>query len=336
MDTIDLFCGAGGLSLGLHTKGFKPMLAVDIEADFCRSYQLNNLETKVLNQDIKQVDFTPYKPLLLCGGPPCQGFSTVGKKDRKDERNNLFWQFIRAIDEMTPEFVLFENVSGFKKLYNSEVFNTLVSELTYRSYKVEYRLLNCSTLGLPQNRTRTIVIGYRKKFKWLPLKGENLTLMDAISDLPELNTGERKDYYLPSKNNYQARLRADSTILSEHNCANYGAKMQKILSLVPPGGCVKDLPIDLQPKRAFSNTYARLTPDKPAPTITRNFGTPSSSRCIHPYQNRALSTREGARLQSFPDSYKFYGSKISKNLQIGNAVPPILAEYVGACILQSV
>jgi DNA (cytosine-5)-methyltransferase 1 len=108
-----------------------------------------------------------------------------------------------------------------------------------------------------------------------------------------------------------------------------------ILSLIPQGGSVLDLPEWLRPKGYFHNTYARLVNDRPAPTITRNFGTPSSSRCIHPTQNRALSTREGARLQGFPDSYQFIGSKCSKNLQIGNAVPPLLAEVVAKQIISS-
>jgi DNA (cytosine-5)-methyltransferase 1 len=111
--------------------------------------------------------------------------------------------------------------------------------------------------------------------------------------------------------------------------------MQEILSLVPQGGSINDLPQRLRPKSYFSNTYARLLPGEVAPTITRNFGTPSSSRCIHPFQNRALSTREGARLQGFPDNYEFYGSKTSKNLQIGNAVPPVLGEVIGRQIITS-
>jgi DNA (cytosine-5)-methyltransferase 1 len=130
-------------------------------------------------------------------------------------------------------------------------------------------------------------------------------------------------YTSSAQNAYQQALRGDCEVLTEHNSANYGEKMRQILALIPPGGTVDDLPAVLRPKAYFSNTYARLWADRPTPTITRNFGTPSSSRCVHPTQNRALSTREGARLQGFPDSYQFMGSKISKNLQIGNAVPPI-------------
>ena len=160
--------------------------------------------------------------------------------------------------------------------------------------------------------------------------------MSAISDLPKLNVGEEKNKYsCKPKNDYQKKMRGSSKILTEHNCSNYGVKMQKIISLVPPKGDISDLPFSLRPKKYFNNVYARIDPTKPSPTITRNFGTPSSTRCIHPFQNRALSTREGARLQGFPDNFIFYGSKTSKNLQIGNAVPPLLGEIIGKQILKS-
>lgn len=163
-----------------------------------------------------------------------------------------------------------------------------------------------------------------------------LALIDAISDLPPIRSGESSEVYQsPPFNGYQQILRAGCSKLTEHNASNYGKKMQEILRLIPAGGTVNDLPERLRPQSYFANTYARLVPQRPSPTITRNFGTPSSSRCIHPFQSRALSTREGARLQGFPDSYQFHGSKISKNLQIGNAVPSIPGEVVAREILKS-
>ena len=165
---------------------------------------------------------------------------------------------------------------------------------------------------------------------------KKLTLEDAIGDLPPLRPGEScNEYACEPLNEYQAVLRRGVSELTEHRAARHGARMRRILSLSPPGGAVEDLPRELRPRGYFANTYARLRPDEPSPTITRNFGTPSSSRCIHPYQNRALSTREGARLQGFHDSYAFCGSKTSKNLQIGNAVPPLLARVIGESIMAS-
>ena len=196
-------------------------------------------------------------------------------------------------------------------------------------------------------RKRAIIVGLSKGYsfefpKIVKSKNKNLfeneylTVMSAISDLPKLGVGEEKrNYSCKPKNEFQRKMRGNSEVLTEHNCSNYGKKMQKIISLIPPKGDIGDLPISLRPKKYFNNVYARIDPTKPSPTITRNFGTPSSTRCIHPFQNRALSTREGARLQGFPDEFFFYGSKTSKNLQIGNAVPPMLGEVIGKQIKKS-
>jgi DNA (cytosine-5)-methyltransferase 1 len=166
---------------------------------------------------------------------------------------------------------------------------------------------------------------------------QKISVWDAISDLPELHANDSADTYAaPPKNEYQNTIRNGCNVLTEHNSTNYGEKMLEILSLVPEGGCVEDLPLNLRPKSYFKNTYARLFPNDCSPTITRNFGTPSSSRCIHPYQNRALSTREGARLQGFPDNYVFFGGKGSKNLQIGNAVPPLFGKIISLEILKTI
>jgi len=347
ISSIDLFCGAGGLTLGLQKNGIDCKIAVECEKDFADTFKLNNKNAITITEDISKVCFlrllknSKLKKIdLLCGGPPCQGFSTVGKKNEKDERNSLFWQFLRTVDEVNPKIVLFENVSGFKRLYNGVAYHTLVSELENKGYKVQSEIMDAANFGAPQYRKRTIVIGYKKNLEFkFPVATHTqkktlftekfITLRDAISDLPELGVNDSKDSYLDIKSDYQKSIRKGQNFLTEHNSSNYGEKMQKIMSLIPKNGTVKDLPKALQPKSFFGNTYARLDFDKPAPTITRNFGTPSSSRCIHPEQNRALSTREGARIQGFPDNYVFVGSKTSKNLQIGNAVPIALAYALG-------
>jgi len=351
--SIDLFSGAGGLSFGLEQSGIKTVLAVEIEKYFCQSYEHNHPECIVLNNDINNINFTDLLNThgindidLVCGGPPCQGFSTVGKKNETDKRNSLFWQFLRIVEEVNPKVVLFENVSGFKKLYQGVAYNTLVDELIKLNYKVTSEILNAADYGAPQLRKRTVVVGVQDSlnFTFPPIthsKNETfftkkyLTLTDAISDLPKLDSSQTRSKYLDFKTRYQRELRDGQTLLTEHNSSNYGERMKKIMRLVPKNGSVKDLPDELRPRKCFGNTYARLDASKPSPTITRNFGTPSSSRCIHPTQNRALSTREGARLQGFPDSYNFFGSKTSKNLQIGNAVPIALAKALGTEIFNT-
>lgn len=346
---IDLFAGAGGLSTGLHDAGWKVPLAVEIEKDFAATYRVNHPTTMMLQRDIAHIDFADaIRELgirdgvdLVAGGPPCQGFSTVGKKDLCDPRNSLFGQFLRAVDELQPRAVLFENVAGFKTMYAGRVHDIVMNELVDRGFDVQSFLLDAVDFGLPQLRKRMILMGARggvrvrrpepthSDLEMLGLPGF-VTVSEAISDLPPLGTADSSDrYQTEPKTAYQAAMRGSAIELTEHNSSNYGPRMQTILRSVPGGGSVLDLPEQLRPKGYFANTYARLWGDRPAPTITRNFGTPSSSRCIHPTQHRALSTREGARLQGFPDSYAFTGPKTSKNLQIGNAVPPLLARVLG-------
>ncbi len=356
LKAMELFCGAGGLGLGLQQAGFSVVLANELESDFAATYQENHPQTRVLCEDISRVDFRAALDELgidhldlLSGGPPCQGFSTVGAKNPDDPRNRLFREFLRAVRHTNPRFVLFENVAGFMRLYDGRDYQALVKELTELGYRVTAAVLDASDYGLPQYRKRTIVVGWKNGEQPVtfpePTHRESedlfggkckLNIMDAISDLPVLKAGESAIHYASMPQNaYQADLRKGLSELTEHSASAYGAKMRRILELVPPGGSVDDLPEELRPKNYFKNTYARLLPDRPAPTITRNFGTPSSSRCIHPYQNRALSTREGARLQGFPDSYRFVGSKTSKNLQIGNAVPPLLGKVIGESIIKA-
>lgn len=354
---VDLFAGAGGLSLGLCRAGWFVPLAVEIERDFAETFRCNHTDARVIERDIADVDFAHAcreagvgrGPNLVCGGPPCQGFSTVGSKRFSDPRNSLFGQFLRAVDEVEPELVLFENVAGFRTMYDGRVHDLLTSELQRRGYAVNSWLIDPVLYGLPQFRKRTIVIGSGLSSPvQIPANthGESnlieklrplVTVNDAISDLPPISPASSADRYLCApQNEFQRSMRDDCKQLTEHNCANYGDRMREILRSVPPGGSVNDLPERLRPKGYFANTYARLWGDRPATTVTRNFGTPSSSRCIHPTQHRALSTREGARLQSFPDSYRFVGSKGSKNLQIGNAVPPLLGEVLGKVLLDAI
>ena len=353
---VELFAGAGGLGLGLERAGFHVALAVELERDFAATYAANHPQTKVLAADIKTLDLVEEvsalgvnKVHLLAGGPPCQGFSTVGSKNFEDPRNSLFYEFLKAVKNLDPDYILFENVAGFRRLYSGFAYDTLLRELGSLGYTATSAVLEGADFGLPQKRQRTIVLGAKTSLPkvHLPLPTHSdggcmlgtkpwLGLYEAISDLPSLGPGSSSSRYAsPPLNSYQATMRSGAKQLTEHNSTNYGEKMQEILSLIPPGGSVKDLPERLRPKSCFSNTYARLIPDKPSPTITRNFGTPSSSRCVHPFQNRALSTREGARIQGFPDNYHFVGGKGSKNLQIGNAVPPVFGEIIARQILSS-
>ena len=350
---VELFAGAGGLSLGLERAGIHVVIANEIMPDFAATLAANHPNTNVINEDIHNIDFRKELQKLgidsvdvLSGGPPCQGFSTIGSKNRQDPRNSLFHEYLRAVSETNPKYTIFENVSGFKRMYGGFAYETLVKELRELGYETKTQILNAADYGAPQIRFRTVVLGWKRGLPPLdfppPTNGKKtgmhpyLTLMEAISDLPPIGAGESSsNYAMPPQNEYQRKMRGTQNVLSEHNAANYGDKMQEILRTIPAGGSINDLPEHLRPKSGYGNTYARLLPDEPSPTITRNFGTPSSSRCVHPYQPRALSTREGARLQGFPDNYIFVGGKQSKNLQIGNAVPPILGEAIAKVVAEA-
>ena len=350
---VELFAGAGGLSIGLERAGIHVVIANEIMPDFAATLAANHPDTNVINEDIHKIDFkVELKKLgldsvdVLSGGPPCQGFSTIGSKNRQDPRNSLFYEYLRAVSETKPKYTIFENVSGFKRMYGGFAYETLVRELGELGYDTKCQILNAADYGAPQIRYRTVVLGWKRGLPPLdfppPTNGNKrglrpyLTLMEAISDLPPIGAGESSsDYAKPPQNEYQRRMRGEQKKLLEHNASNYGEKMQEILRIIPEGGSIKDLPMRLRPKSAYCNTYARLIPTEPSPTITRNFGTPSSSRCVHPFQPRALSTREGARLQGFPDDYIFVGGKQSKNLQIGNAVPPILGEAIATVVREA-
>lgn len=351
---IELFAGAGGLSLGLKQAGISVLLANEIERDFARTYSINNPATKMINDDIHNIDWHHEMSSLgnidiVSGGPPCQGFSTVGSKNAMDPRNSLFYEYLRCVEITCPSYIIFENVAGFKRMYNGAAYRTLLDELDRLGYDTVSSILEASDFGLPQKRQRTIVIGWKKGLRPVCLPSpthanasglfslkKKISVWEAISDLPKIGTNDSSsEYAIEPQNDYQVSIRNNCQMLTEHNSANYGKKMIEILKIVPEGGSVEDLPIHLRPKSYFKNTYARLLPNECSPTITRNFGTPSSSRCIHPYQNRALSTREGARLQGFPDDYIFFGGKGSKNLQIGNAVPPLFGKIIALEIIKA-
>ena len=207
------------------------------------------------------------------------------------------------------------------------------------------KLLNAADYGTPQIRERVILVGNRlgKRFKYpkpthydptivdlfFQTKGLKpyLTLRDAIGDLPAIESGqEAAAYDCEPQNEYQSLMRRCApSVLMDHNAPRNNKRMIRLMEALPDGGSPKDLPEDLRPKSGFPNTYCRLWWNKPCTTITRNLGTPSSSRCIHPKQARPLTTREGARIQGFPDEYQFYGPRSDRNLQVGNAVPTFLS-----------
>ena len=361
---IDLFCGVGGLSYGFtHSDNFKIVAANEILPNMAKAHSLNHPTVKVYVEDIKNFNaqkleedlgIKPSQIDIIIGGPPCQTYSTVGKRLIDDPRGKLFQEYYRVLKEFHPKLFLFENVKGLLSMQGGELLETIVSLFKSLGYKVQYKVLNAADFGAPQLRERVIIIGsklkndfrYPEPSHYNPEKPHNLfkknlkpylTLEEAISDLPFIKSGEECfDYASKPKSEFQKVMRQNAPAkLMDHNSPENNAKLVKMMELLPDGGSPEDLPKNLRPASGFKNTYCRLWWKRPGTTITRNLSTPSSSRCIHPKAPRPLTTREGARIQCFPDDYQFYGSRSDRNLQVGNAVPTFLSNALAKAILEN-
>lgn len=337
---FDLFAGVGGLSYGFSKiEDFNIIAANEIEKDISIAYTLNHPNVKMLNCDIAELTeerifeaIGDAKIDLIVGGPPCQSYSTLGKR-QMDDRANLFMQYKRILSIVRPKAFVFENVVGILSMDKGKLFKNIQAQFAELGYELKYQVLDAVDFGVPQHRERVILVGYLGKnpFEFpLPTHGEGLrpyvTLREAIGDLPVLQSGESKfEYQNEISNEFLQFVRASGCNLTEHTAPKNGEHLIRIMQALKDGQCKDDLPEDIRPKSGYGNTYAKLWWDRPSTTITRNFACPSSSRCIHPRDSRAMSIREGARLQSFPDDYQFYGSDGMKRLEIGNAVPPLLS-----------
>jgi DNA (cytosine-5)-methyltransferase 1 len=368
---VDLFSGCGGLSYGLHLAAdslginARTVAAFDNWQVSCDTYERNigvkptcaSLEIDNLTQLLDGIGSVD----LVVGGPPCQGFSTSGKRALDDPRNQLVWSFLKVVEMLQPKAFLMENVSGFASFAEGRLLSEVKEFANSLGYHTRAGILQASMHGVPQRRKRFTLVGSLKPGFLFP--GEQaevealiptfgldyeqkidpaleISFASAVSDLPYILAGESSDSYKSGpSNNYQKLMRKGNPPLTMHTAVGHGEKMLDLMRYIPEGksafdpGVFATIPEELRPRGGFKNSYARLRADAPAPTITRNFTTPSSANCIHPFQDRALSLREGARAQSFPDSFRFSGTTEEIRLQIGNAVPPLLASSVGVCLL---
>lgn len=373
LKVVDLFSGAGGLTFGFKKKiirnrfrdddRFEIVFANEYDSAAANTFRLNFPDIPLLEEDIACLSEEYLKKEcieingidLIIGGPPCQSYSTVGKR-QYDNRARMYKEYRRMLSIIEPKMFVFENVLGLLTMKNNKGFPVIKdvedsfsnfsdfnSKLGYKIYK---KVLNSSDYGVPQNRERVFLVGIRKdldiKYTWkFPKVCDNrkhLSVRDAISDLPKLKNGEKSEEYTNKpKSKYQYLMRGYQKKLYNHVNGVNGKRMLEIMAAVPEGEgknyinkMVMDgtLPRDLYLTSGYDNTYGRLWWERPSTTITNNLSTPSSLRCIHPRQNRALTPREGARIQSFPDNFKFIGSKEKINSQIGNAVPPILSIHL--------
>jgi DNA (cytosine-5)-methyltransferase 1 len=361
---VDLFAGVGGLSFGFaHHPDFRVVAANEILPEMAAAYRLNHPDVAMFEGDIKdfsarvlrsKTQFGKQAVDLIVGGPPCQAYSTVGKRLLEDPRAQLFKEYFRLLKELKPRMFIYENVKGLISMNEGQLLNSIMELFGSLGYEVQAVVLNAADYGVPQTRERVIVVGttggstfrYPDATHRDPSRAANMlnmslpawrTLGEAIGDLQEIAAGgESFDYATDPQNDYQKLMRLNAPKrLMDHNSPNHGMALLQLMDALPEGGGPKDLPEELRPKSGFPNTYARLWWDRPSTTITRNLGTPSSSRCVHPHVSRGLTTREGARVQSFPDRFKFSGSRTDRNLQIGNAVPCLLSVALAKQVSQT-
>ncbi len=314
---IDLFCGAGGLSLGFDKAGFKNVFSVEFNPDFAKTYKRNFPSHNLIVDDIRNIDNDRILELaggiaadVIVGGPPCQGFSLAGNIGRSfidDERNRLFKEFVRFVSCIRPQMFVMENVAAMATHLRGKTIETIVDafEQAGVGYRVKYEVLNSADYGIAQERRRIVVVGIRKdvhsEFSY-PAKSEKVyTIKDAIGDLPALKSGETSD-------------------IPNHTAMKHSAQMLEKMGYVKDGGNRMDIPEELRPKSGDIRKYIRYDSSKPSVCVTGDM-----RKIFHYEQNRALTARELARIQSFPDEFIFEGSSIQIQQQIGNAVPPKLA-----------
>ena len=342
---IDIFSGVGGLSLGAENAGIKIAMAIEKDPIAVKTYIKNHPHANVVCQDIREInplDQIVKYPFIIFGGPPCQGFSTSNRKTRNllNSNNHLFKEFVRFVDVLRPQWFLFENVEGITNFNKGETLKEIINDFNVLGYKTCWDILYASDYGVPQHRNRFFLVGNNLNidFDFPPPQEGYITVNDAISDLPDLKNGQMSDvlpYKSKAMSQYAIEMRMNSTYATQNFVSRNEDYVIERYKYIKPGENWRAIPEHLMSNysdknKCHSGIYKRLVPDKPSVVIS-NY---RKNMLIHPFQNRGLSVREAARLQSFPDSFIFEGSIHYIQQQIGNAVPPLLAEAIFKQILE--
>ncbi len=362
---VDLYAGCGGLSAGLEDAGFHVAYALDWDKHACATHEHNFPETIVECRDVREVTGQHIESVagkhieLVAGGPNCQGVSERGLRNPDDPRNFMFPEFVRLVSELRPRFFLMENVPGLAHRHNFHILQNIFSAFGTLQYRCAADVLLAADYGVPQLRYRFFMVGTLDPDVELSLPAPThhgaangelfarryVPVWDAIGDLPDVGAERQDDVPLPYESlpqtDYQRFAREGSTEVHNHICSATEKINLDRAQFIPEGGNWKDIPAKFLPPRFFtcrmtdhSTTYARLRRDQPSFTITSLFGNITSGAFTHPLRNRALTIREGARLQSFRDRFRFMGPRNSQYRQIGNAVPTLLGQAVGRHILR--
>lgn len=348
---LDLFCGAGGMSYGMHKNShFETVVASDISGNLAQTLKKNIPSIDLIVGDIQKssvkekiINLSKANGVnMVVGGPPCQGFSLKGKKlGLSDPRNFLFVEYLDIVKSIQPDVFVIENVKNLLSTSNGWFKKQIISEIEDMGYKVSVDSLNAKNYGVPQSRERAIFICSRIKLIRLPepTVSEITTVRDAIEDLAFLNSNEGsfEQYYLfPPNSNYQKMMRNGSYKLYNHQASNHKEIAIKKLKMIPPEKGKEYLPTELLGKQQFQSTWGRLKWDSISGTIDTRFDAASNGTNNHPFLHRSITPREAARLQSFDDTYIFYGKKVDIRVQIGNAVPPLLSKAIADQIYKEI
>ena len=341
LNFIDLFCGCGGFTQGFVQAGYNPLLGVDMWNDATTTYKHNFPTSEVINDDITNISTAELLKAAkataseidgIIGGPPCQGFSISGKRLIDDPRNVLYKSFVEFVGEVQPKFFVMENVPGLVSMAKGEVKDAVIEDFSSRGYNVSWKILASDDYGVPQHRRRVFFVGLNRDvfgdrfFEFpLPFEGSKITCKDAISDLDfisdEIALPDEVPYAFGPASEYQKLIRKDSTVLWNHVATIHNPKTKEIIAMVPDGGNYQSLPQELWSTRKVHIAWTRMDSSKPCFTIDTGH-----NHHFHYRANRVPTARESARIQSFPDKFRFLGIKTSQLKQVGNAVPPLLAQ----------
>ncbi|MBL9185762.1 MAG: DNA cytosine methyltransferase [Verrucomicrobiaceae bacterium] len=348
---IDLFAGAGGLSLGAQLAGVTVTHAIEENRVAANTYRINHPETQVIEADIRSIDPPAFKPKpaavkLLFGGPPCQGFSTSNQRTRSADnpKNWLFGEFFRFARFSQPDWIVLENVKGLRQTADGHFEELILKQLETLGYESALWVLCAADFGVPQRRYRLFFVGSRTgRVPMAPSPQKKIvTVKHALADLPVLGVGAHEDvlpYPCAARSNYAKQMRGGLTECSGHLVTANNSTVTKRYPHIPQGGNWQNIPKRLMQnysnlvnsRSRHTGIYRRLSWDEPSIVIA-NY---RKNMLIHPEQHRGLSVREAARLQSFPDSYRFCGSIGLQQQQVSNAVPPLLAKAVFSQILNA-
>lgn len=344
LNTIDLFCGCGGLSYGFEMAGYNILIGIDNNKKALETFELNHTGSKTICGDITKISFDKdIRPLIgdkkvdvIIGGPPCQGMSISGFRRLDDPRNKLYLSYIRLVEEIQPVAFVIENVPGLVGLFDGQIKDSIIKKFTQLGYSMKYKILCASDYSVPQNRKRVVFVGIKNtnSFDYPPSTNNIVTTEMALGDLPSLENEigtEIQKYCSAPANDYQRLMRENSNSVHNHIAARHSEQVQKIISLVPDGGNYKDLPNEYKNSRNFHVAWTRFNSKKPAPTIDTGH-----RHHFHYMYNRVPTVRECARIQSFPDNFVFLGNKTQQFRQVGNAVPPLMAKEIAVQLKKAI